>query len=49
MVLSSDSLSWSIQELIQNESLWENHIDMYIILAVRKIEEMLSSEYQQRV
>ena len=36
-------------ELIQNKSIWENHIDLYIIMAVRELEEMLSSEYQQRV
>ena len=49
IVLSSESLFWFVPELIQNKSLWENHIDMHIILAVREIEEMLSSEYQQRV
>ena len=49
IVLSSESLFWYVPELIQNKSLWENHIDMHIILAVREIEEMLSSEYQQRV
>ena len=49
IVLSSESLFWHVPELIQNKSLWENHIDMHIILAVREIEEMLSSEYQQRV
>ena len=49
IVLSSESLFWYVPELIQNKSLWENHINMHIILAVREIEEMLSSEYQQRV
>ncbi|MCB4412412.1 hypothetical protein [Synechococcus sp. MU1611] len=49
IILSSESLFWLVPELIQNKSKWENNIDMHIILAVREIEEMLSSEYQQRV
>ena len=49
IILSSESLFWLIPELIQNKSKWENNIDIHIILAVREIEEMLSSEYQQRV
>ena len=49
IVLSSESLFWLIPELIQKMSTWEAHIDLHIILAVREIEEMLSSEYQQRV
>jgi hypothetical protein len=49
IVLSSESLFWLVPELIQNKKVWENYIDMNIILAVREIEEMLSSEYQQRV
>ena len=49
IILSSESLFWLIPELIQNKSHWETHIDLHIILAVREIEEMLSSEYQQRV
>ena len=49
VILSSESLFWLIPELIQNKSHWETHIDLHIILAVREIEEMLSSEYQQRV
>ena len=49
IVLSSESLFWLIPELIQKKSTWEAHIDLHIILAVREIEEMLSSEYQQRV
>jgi hypothetical protein len=48
-ILSSESLFWLVPELIQNKSTWETHIDLHIILAVREIEEMLSSEYQQRV
>ena len=49
IVLSSESLFWLIPELIKNKTNWEAHIDLHIILAVREIEEMLSSEYQQRV
>ena len=49
IILSSESLFWLIPELIQNKIHWDMHIDLHIILAVREIEEMLSSEYQQRV
>ena len=49
VILSSESLFWLIPELIHNKSHWETHLDLHIILAVREIEEMLSSEYQQRV
>ena len=49
IILSSESLFWLIPDLIQNKKSWEDHIDLHIILAVREIEEMLSSEYQQRV
>ena len=49
IVLSSESLFWLMPELIKNKSQWEASVDLHIILAVREIEEMLSSEYQQRV
>ena len=49
IILSSESLFWLIPELIKNKVQWENQLDLHIILAVREIEEMLSSEYQQRV
>ena len=49
IILSSESLFWLIPELIQNKIHWDMHIDLHVILAVREIEEMLSSEYQQRV
>ena len=49
IMLSSESLFWLIPELIENKSEWETCLDLHIILAVREIEEMLSSEYQQRV
>ena len=49
IILSSESLFWLIPELIKNKSQWKNKLDLHIILAVREIEEMLSSEYQQRV
>lgn len=49
IVLSSESLFWLIPDLIQRKSSWENSINLHIILAVREVDEMLSSEYQQRV
>ena len=49
IILSSESLFWLTPDLIRNKSYWEMHIDLHIILAVREIDEMLSSEYQQRV
>ena len=49
IILSSESLFWLIPDLILDKNNWESHIDIHIILAVREIEEMLSSEYQQRV
>ena len=49
IVLSSESLFWLIPDLIQRKNSWENFIDLHIILAVREVDEMLSSEYQQRV
>ena len=49
IILSSESLFWLIPELIKNKSQWKKKLDLHIILAVREIEEMLSSEYQQRV
>ena len=48
-ILSSESLFWEIPELIKNKQEWQNYIDLHIILAVREVEEMLSSEYQQRI
>jgi hypothetical protein len=49
IVLSSESLFWLIPKLLKDKSSWDSYIDIHIILAVREIEEMLSSEYQQRV
>ena len=49
IILSSESLFWLIPDLILDRNKWENCIDIHIIMAVREIEEMLSSEYQQRV
>ena len=48
IVLSSESLFWLIPDLIQRKNSWENFIDLHIILAVREVDELLSSEYQQR-
>ena len=44
IILSSESLFWLIPDLIHDKNNWENYIDIHIILAVREIEEMLSSE-----
>ena len=49
IILSSESLFWEIPELLQNKQKWESKIDLHILMAVRDIEEMISSEYQQRV
>ena len=49
IVLSSESLFWLIPELIKDKKTWDEYIDIHLILAVREIDEMLSSEYQQRV
>ena len=49
IVLSSESLFWLTPKLLRDKSSWDSYIDIHIILAVREIEEMLSSEYQQRV
>ena len=49
IVLSSESLFWLISDFIKDKDAWDEHIDIHLILAVREIDEMLSSEYQQRV
>ena len=49
IVLSSESLFWHITSLLDNQEVWIDKCEVEIILAVRDIEEMLSSEYQQRV
>ena len=49
IMLSSESLFWQITTLLKEKGQWENKFNIHIILAVRELEEMLSSEYQQRV
>ena len=49
IILSSESLFWLVPDLLSRKSDWENFIDLHIIMAVREVEEMLSSEYQQLV
>ncbi|QNI96614.1 hypothetical protein SynRS9902_00713 [Synechococcus sp. RS9902] len=49
IVLSSESLFWLTPELIKDKDIWDKYFDIHVILAVREIDEMLSSEYQQRV
>lgn len=49
IVLSSESLFWHISSLQDDHAAWSDQLDLEVILAVRDIEEMLSSEYQQRV
>ena len=49
VVLSSESLFWHITSLLDHQDDWIDQFELEIILAVRDIEEMLSSEYQQRV
>ena len=49
IVLSSESLFWHLTDFIYQKEQWNEAIDIHVILAVRELEEMLSSEYQQRV
>ena len=49
IILSSESLFWLVPDLLCRKSDWEDFIDLHIIMAVREVEEMLSSEYQQLV
>ena len=49
IVLSSESLFWHVTSLLDRTEHWRDHLDIQVILAVRDLEEMLSSEYQQRV
>ena len=48
-VLSSESLFWHLTDFIDQKDQWHEAVEIQIILAVRELEEMLSSEYQQRV
>ena len=49
IVLSSESLFWHVTSLLDRTEHWRDYLDIQVILAVRDLEEMLSSEYQQRV
>ena len=49
IILSSESLFLENTELLQKKQKLESKIDLHILMAVRDIEEMISSEYQQRV
>ena len=49
LILSSESLFWHIHTLLESDGEWNHQFDIKVILAVRDVEEMLSSEYQQRI
>ena len=49
IILSSESLFWLVPDLLCRKSDWGDFIDLHIIMAVREVDEMLSSEYQQLV
>ena len=49
ILLSSESLFWHLDSLFEQEIYRLKELNLHVLLAVRDIEEMLSSEYQQRV
>tara|TARA_B100000674_G_scaffold433681_1_gene392266 strand:- start:3566 stop:4726 length:1161 start_codon:yes stop_codon:yes gene_type:complete len=49
IALSSESLFWHLSDFIEQKGQWHDAVDIHVVLAVRELEEMLSSEYQQRV
>ena len=49
ILLSSESLFWHLDSLFEQETYRLKELNLHVLLAVRDIEEMLSSEYQQRV
>ena len=49
ILLSSESLFWHLETLFNAGIETLNELNLHVILAVREVEEMLSSEYQQRV
>jgi hypothetical protein len=49
ILLSSESLFWHLDSLFEAEIQKVKDLNLHVLLAVREIEEMLSSEYQQRV
>lgn len=49
IVLSSESLFWHLTNFASEKEQWNKAVEIHVILAVRELEEMLSSEYQQRI
>ena len=49
ILLSSESLFWQLDSLFEDGMQELKDLNLHVLLAVREIEEMLSSEYQQRV
>ena len=49
ILLSSESLFWRLDDLFEDGMQELKDLNLHVLLAVREIEEMLSSEYQQRV
>ena len=49
ILLSSESLFWHLDSLFEEEFHRLKDLNLHVLLAVRDLEEMLSSEYQQRV
>jgi len=49
ILLSSESLFWRLDCLFEHDVQELKDLNLHVLLAVREIEEMLSSEYQQRV
>ena len=49
ILLSSESLFWQLDSLFEDGFQELKDLNLHVLLAVREIEEMLSSEYQQRV
>ena len=49
ILLSSESLFWRLDDLFEDGMQELKDLNLHILLAVREVEEMLSSEYQQRV
>ena len=48
ILLSSESLFWQLDSLFEDGFQELKDLNLHVLLAVREIEEMLSSEYQQR-
>ena len=48
IVLSSESLFWHLTDFANQKEEWNDCVEIHVILAIRELEEMLCSEYQQR-